>query len=149
TYWRIHALRRIGLHRFDAWTDVATSQAFGKSGEPITWVVFNASDKPREVVCFEAGKRVATFTAAPRRLSVMQGGKVNVGADPMQPVPPAIPVMAETPISDGCQVSASSEQGRDGGVARAFDGDPDTRWTSRSTDSEWIAVDLGKRSRID
>ena len=88
TYWRIQALASLGPQRFDAWTDVATSQVFASAGGPTSWVVFNASDKPREVRCFDKGTQVATFTAPPRRLSVMKGGTVAPGAEPMAPVPP-------------------------------------------------------------
>lgn len=87
TYWRIHALRRLGPHRFDAWTDVATSQAFGAAGQPPSWVVFNATDAPRTVRCFVEGRQVASFSAPPRRLSVMREGVVTSDPGSMEPVP--------------------------------------------------------------
>lgn len=89
TYWRTHALRRLGPQRGDAWTDVPTSQAFGAAGGPVSFAVFNAGDQPRTVRCFVAGRQVATFTAAPRRLSVMRDGQVTLDAGGMPPVPPS------------------------------------------------------------
>lgn len=149
TYWRIHALRRLGPQRFDAWTDVATSQAFGVAGASPSFAVYNATDAPREVRCFVAGKQVATFTAPPRRLSVMRDGKVAVDAGAMPSVPPAAAKAAELPLSDGCAATASSAQGREGDPERAVDGDPATRWTSAASDGEWLAVDLGRRCRLE
>jgi endoglucanase Acf2 len=148
TYWRIHALRRLGVHRFDAWTDVATSQAFRAADGSTSWVVFNASDVARTVRCFEGGRVVATFSAPARRLSVMRGGTVTSGPGAMAPVPPPTTVDDGLPLSEGRSATASSTRGRENGPEAAFDGDPGTRWSSRATDDEWIAVDLGVRCRL-
>ncbi|MBN8524801.1 MAG: discoidin domain-containing protein, partial [Planctomycetes bacterium] len=148
TYWRIHALRRLGLQRFDAWTDVATSQAFQGADGGMSWVVFNATDQARSVRCFAASKEVATFTAPPRRLSVMRAGVVTSCPGAMAPVPPMAGEDGMA-LSDGRAATASSSQGRDNGPENAVDGDPGTRWSSRASDAEWIAVDLGRRCRIE
>lgn len=148
TYWRIHALRRLGLHRFDAWTDVATGQAFRGADGSTAWAVFNAEDRPRTVRCFAGGAQVATFTAPPRRLSVMRAGTVTSCPGPMAPVPPPAAADDEMALSEGRPATASSTQGRENGPERAFDGDPGTRWSSRASDGEWIAVDLGRACRL-
>ncbi|MBP5232634.1 MAG: hypothetical protein J6333_04445, partial [Planctomycetes bacterium] len=90
-YWRLHALQRLGRHRFDAWADLATAQAFGEGDDPakFAWVAFNAADQEKTVRCFFKGKQVAEFKAAPGRLTVMRGGKTAVDAGPMEPVPEA------------------------------------------------------------
>lgn len=144
TYWRTQALRELGPQRFDLWTDVATSQVFGRPGGAISWVVFNATDAPRTVRCFEKGREVATFTAPARRLSVMRDGTVSSGPGAMEPVPPLAALAAEAPLSEGCEAEASSRQGGDTGPENAVDGNSATRWSSGSTDGEWISVDLGE-----
>lgn len=50
-------------------------------------------------------------------------------------------------LSLGCQASASSELTLGGvryGAAQAFDGQPETRWSSAFADGQWLAVDLGR-----
>ncbi|MBN2714058.1 MAG: discoidin domain-containing protein, partial [Planctomycetes bacterium] len=147
-YWHIHSIEALGQHRFDAWTDVPTSQAFGDDDAKIAWAVYNAGDAVREVTCYIKGKEVARFSAPPRRVSVMREGKVYVDKSRMEPVPPLVSKVEETSLSDFCKATASSQQGGDTGVDKAFDTDPGTRWSSRSTDSEWISVDLGSQCSL-
>lgn len=150
-YWHIAAAKRYGSLRFDAWTDVATSMAFGAAGDTanIAWAVFNAGDRPRTVRCFVEGREVATFIAPPRRMSVMKNGEVHTDRGAMEAVPPPpAPQEDATPASEGRPATASSQQGGDTGPDNAFDGDGDTRWSSRATDGEWIAVDLGAKTEL-
>ncbi len=149
TYWRTQALRQMGPQRFDMWTDVATSQVFGRPGEPVSWVVFNAADTAREVHCYEKGKSVATFTAPPRCLSVMREGTVMAGAAAMEPVPPLAAAGGAAAISEGCAATASSEQGGDSGAANTVDGNPGTRWSSKASDAEWLTIDLGVPCKLE
>jgi hypothetical protein len=44
--------------------------------------------------------------------------------------------------------SASSTESNGLGAAKAFDGDPDTRWSSAFSDPQWLEVDLGTAYQI-
>lgn len=153
-YWHIHSLRNYGPMRFDAWTDVATSQAFGHSdkaagGKEISWAVFNAQNTPKEVRCFVQGREVARFTAPPRRMSVMRNGKIYTDPLRMEAVPPEKTSGTDFPVSRDGIATASSRQGDDVGADKAIDGNPNTRWSSGFSDTEWIAVDLGMSYPLD
>lgn len=149
TYWRTQALRELGPQRFDAWTDVATSQVFGRAGGPVSWVVFNATDAPRTVRCFDKGKEVTTFVAPARQLSVLRDGKVRSIPGGMEPVPAQSALAAAAALSEGCEASASSQQGGDTGAENAVDGNAASRWSSKPNDDEWIMIDLGAACRLE
>ncbi|MEV4756867.1 discoidin domain-containing protein [Micromonospora sp. NPDC049559] len=48
-----------------------------------------------------------------------------------------------TDAAQGRPATASSEEGAGTPAAAAFDGDPNTRWSSQFSDPQWIRVDLG------
>ncbi len=148
TYWRMHALKSLGPHCFDAWTDVPTSQVFGKSSAPgaLSWVVFNAGDSPREVRCFVKGELAATFSAPPNCLSVMKNNVVTSDLFKLRPAAP--PAKQAAPISLNASVSASSELGGNK-AAHVTDGNPGSRWESRHADNEWLAIDLRRKCRVE
>lgn len=47
-------------------------------------------------------------------------------------------------IAKGCKATASSVEKAEYDPANAVDGDPATRWGSQYSDSQWLAIDLGK-----
>ncbi|WP_440067021.1 DUF1996 domain-containing protein [Streptosporangium sp. OZ121] len=55
---------------------------------------------------------------------------------------------AEVPLSQGRTAIASSAERGDLSAAAAFDGKTSTRWGSKFSDPQWLAVDLGKSSAI-
>ncbi|WP_063819432.1 DUF1996 domain-containing protein [Herbidospora cretacea] len=57
-------------------------------------------------------------------------------------------VAAEVPLSQGRTATASSAERGDLSPAAAFDGKTATRWSSKFSDPQWLAVDLGKSTAI-
>ncbi|GAA0376583.1 hypothetical protein Acor_31510 [Acrocarpospora corrugata] len=57
-------------------------------------------------------------------------------------------VAAEVPLSQGRVAMASSAERGDLSPAAAFDGKAGTRWSSKFSDPQWLAVDLGKSTAI-
>ncbi|GIH29759.1 hypothetical protein Aph01nite_80690 [Acrocarpospora phusangensis] len=57
-------------------------------------------------------------------------------------------VAAEVPLSQGRNATASSAERGDLAPAAAFDGKPGTRWSSKFSDPQWLAVDLGRSTAI-
>ncbi|GAA1021230.1 hypothetical protein Aple_059600 [Acrocarpospora pleiomorpha] len=57
-------------------------------------------------------------------------------------------VAAEVPLSQGRTAIASSAERGDLSPAAAFDGKAGTRWSSKFSDPQWLAVDLGKSTAI-
>ncbi|MGJ6967358.1 DUF1996 domain-containing protein [Streptosporangium sp. G11] len=55
---------------------------------------------------------------------------------------------AEVPLSQGRTAIASSAERGDLSAAAAFDGKTSTRWGSKFSDPQWLAVDLGKSTAI-
>ncbi|WP_213451805.1 discoidin domain-containing protein [Rhizomonospora bruguierae] len=55
---------------------------------------------------------------------------------------------AETLLSQGRPVTASSIQGDDLTAANAVDGNPGTRWSSQFSDPQWLRVDLGDTATV-
>ncbi len=55
---------------------------------------------------------------------------------------------ADTLLSRGKLAKSSSTEGQGYVPQYAFDGDPNTRWSSQSSDPQWIDVDLGTASTI-
>ncbi|WP_436764154.1 DUF1996 domain-containing protein [Streptosporangium sp. V21-05] len=55
---------------------------------------------------------------------------------------------AEVPLSQGRTAIASSAERGDLSAAAAVDGKPGTRWGSKFSDPQWLAVDLGKSTAI-
>ncbi|GAB1819327.1 DUF1996 domain-containing protein [Herbidospora sp. RD11066] len=55
---------------------------------------------------------------------------------------------AEVPLSQGRTATASSSERGDLAPAAAFDGKTATRWSSKFSDPQWLAVDLGKSTAI-
>ncbi|GAA0987055.1 hypothetical protein GCM10009555_065670 [Acrocarpospora macrocephala] len=55
---------------------------------------------------------------------------------------------AEVPLSQGRTAIASSAERGDLSPAAAFDGKTGTRWSSKFSDPQWLAVDLGKSTAI-
>ncbi|WP_344916956.1 DUF1996 domain-containing protein [Streptosporangium oxazolinicum] len=55
---------------------------------------------------------------------------------------------AEVPLSQGRNAIASSAERGDLSAAAAFDGKAGTRWGSKFSDPQWLAVDLGKSTAI-
>ena len=60
---------------------------------------------------------------------------------PLKAAPPA-------PVSEGKPATASSTYGGGYEAGKAFDGDPGTRWASRSGKQGWLEVDLGKPTEV-
>ncbi|WP_062443985.1 DUF1996 domain-containing protein [Herbidospora daliensis] len=58
-------------------------------------------------------------------------------------------IAAEAPVSQGRTAIASSSERGDLSPAAAFDGKTGTRWSSKFSDPQWLAVDLGKSTAID
>ncbi|MEU7457104.1 discoidin domain-containing protein [Streptosporangium roseum] len=61
---------------------------------------------------------------------------------------PSGPALADTLLSQGKTATASSSENAGTGPALAVDGDTGTRWSSASTDSQWLQVDLGASAGI-
>ncbi|MER5424095.1 discoidin domain-containing protein [Streptosporangium roseum] len=61
---------------------------------------------------------------------------------------PSGPALADTLLSQGRTATASSSENAGTGPALAVDGDTGTRWSSASTDSQWLQVDLGASAGI-
>ncbi|WP_424536056.1 glycosyl hydrolase [Sphaerisporangium viridialbum] len=55
---------------------------------------------------------------------------------------------AETPLSQGRPVVASSSERGDLSPSAAVDGRSDTRWSSKFSDPQWLQVDLGRSTAI-
>ncbi len=55
---------------------------------------------------------------------------------------------ADTLLSQGKPVTASSIEGEGTPAAAAVDGNPDTRWSSEFSDPQWLQVDLGASATI-
>ncbi|MFF7368674.1 discoidin domain-containing protein [Streptomyces tricolor] len=55
---------------------------------------------------------------------------------------------AETPLSQGKTVTASSEENAGTAAAHAVDGDSRTRWSSAAGDDQWVRVDLGTTATV-
>jgi serine/threonine protein kinase len=74
-----------------------------------------------------------------------RAGKPTVRKSPSRPPVPAPPVPAPPVVllSQGHPVSASSVQGYPWAAAYAVDGNLGTRWSSASSDPQWLEVDLG------
>lgn len=56
---------------------------------------------------------------------------------------------ATSNVAAGRGASASSTEASAYPAANAFDGDLSTRWSSRFSDPQWLAVDLGQRYRVE
>ncbi|WP_326820699.1 discoidin domain-containing protein [Streptosporangium sp. NBC_01756] len=61
---------------------------------------------------------------------------------------PSSPALADTLLSQGKTATASSSENGGTGPANAVDGNTGTRWSSASTDSQWLQVDLGASAGI-
>ncbi|WP_433250177.1 discoidin domain-containing protein [Streptosporangium sp. CA-135522] len=61
---------------------------------------------------------------------------------------PSSPAFADSLLSQGKTTTASSTENGGTGPALAVDGDTGTRWSSASTDSQWLQVDLGASASI-
>ncbi|MEU6846885.1 discoidin domain-containing protein [Streptomyces sp. NPDC046716] len=55
---------------------------------------------------------------------------------------------ADTPLSQGKTVTASSTENGGTPAAYAVDGDTGTRWSSAATDNQWLQVDLGASATL-
>ncbi|MFF9819225.1 discoidin domain-containing protein [Streptomyces sp. NPDC014006] len=55
---------------------------------------------------------------------------------------------AETPLSQGKTVTASSQENSGTPAAHAVDGNTGTRWSSAATDDQWLEVDLGTTASV-
>ncbi|MGW0133648.1 discoidin domain-containing protein [Streptomyces sp. NPDC003299] len=55
---------------------------------------------------------------------------------------------AETPLSQGKTVTASSQENGGTPAAYAVDGNTATRWSSAATDDQWLQVDLGATASV-
>ncbi|WP_430640920.1 discoidin domain-containing protein [Couchioplanes caeruleus] len=55
---------------------------------------------------------------------------------------------ADTLLSQGKPVTASSQEGNDVTPANAVDGNAGTRWSSQFADPQWISVDLGATATV-
>ena len=56
---------------------------------------------------------------------------------------------APVPLSQGKQVTASSQEHHGTPAGSAVDGDPGTRWSSAASDPQWLRVDLGAAAALD
>ncbi|MEU3921506.1 discoidin domain-containing protein [Streptomyces sp. NPDC029004] len=90
-------------------------------------------------------RRTATFIVAV--LLLLLGGVLVAYPDRADA---KVPVSAADPVlSRGKPATASSVESATLGAARAFDGDPATRWASaEGKDPQWIRVDLGATATI-
>ncbi|MGI4895357.1 MAG: discoidin domain-containing protein [Janthinobacterium lividum] len=87
------------------------------------------------------GQRAVGSSA--RRL-LAAGGLTTALAAAFLTAPAAQPARAaETPVSQGKVVSASSTENSGTVAALAADGDSSTRWSSAYSDNQWLQVDLG------
>ncbi|MER5648275.1 DUF1996 domain-containing protein [Streptosporangium sp. NPDC002524] len=82
-----------------------------------------------------------------RRLSLAGVLVGLLGASMVSVTSPA--AAAEVPLSQGRTAIASSAERGDLSAAAAFDGKANTRWGSKFSDPQWLAVDLGKSTAID
>ncbi|MEU3842978.1 discoidin domain-containing protein [Streptomyces sp. NPDC028635] len=55
---------------------------------------------------------------------------------------------ADTPLSQGKTVTASSQENNGTPAAYAVDGNTGTRWSSSATDDQWLEVDLGATASV-
>lgn len=91
-----------------------------------------------------------TFMTSPGSFSVSAVAYDDRGAASL-PSTASIFVSSEQPIdlAAGRPVFASSVEGDAYGAANAVDGNPATRWSSAFSDPQWLAVDLGMRTRVE